>query len=143
MSGVLFVLGIELPSRSIKNDPTIRGIQVNKHEQKISQYADDTTVVVRDLDSVTSLLRVLNDFKEHSGLEINTTKTEAMWLGEWKDRADEPFGFKWPKESINDLGVFFSYNQASANRLNFDEKILNLEKTLNTWQRRNLTLYGI
>ena len=30
----------------------------------------------------------------------------------------------------------------SANRLNFGEKILNLEKTLNTWQRRNLTLYG-
>jgi len=118
------------------------GIQVNKHELKISQYADDTTVVVRDLDSVTSLLRVLNGFKKHSGLEINTTKTEEMWLGEWKDRTDEPFGFKWPKEPINALGVFFSYNQASANRLNFGEKILNLEKTLNTWQRRNLTLYG-
>ena len=54
---------------------------------------------------------------------------------------DEPFGFKWPKEPINALGVFFSYNQASANRLNFGEKILNLEKTLNAWQRRNLTLY--
>jgi len=78
LCGVLFVLGIELLSRSITNDPTIRGIQVNKHELKISQYANDTTVVVRDLDSVTSLLRVLNDFKEHSGLEINTTKTEAM-----------------------------------------------------------------
>jgi len=38
LSGVLFVLGIELLSRSIKNDPTIRGIQVNKHELKISQY---------------------------------------------------------------------------------------------------------
>jgi len=59
-----------------------------------------------------------------------------MWLGEWKDRTDEPFGFKWPKEPINALGVFFSYKQESANRLNFGEKILNLEKTLNT------TLYG-
>ena len=134
LSGVLFVLGIELLSRYIKNDPTIKGIQVNKHELKISQYADDTTVFVRDLDSVTSLLRVLNEFKEHSGLEINTTKTEAMWLGEWKDRTDEPFGFKWPKEPINALGVFFSYNQEGATRpVNFGEKILNLEKTLNTW----------
>ena len=142
LSGILFVLGIELLSRYIKNDPTVKGIQVNKHELKISQYADDTTVFVRDFDSVTSLLRVLHAFKEHSGLEINTTKTEAMWLGEWKDRTDEPFGFKWPKEPINALGVFFSHNQESANRLNFGEKILNLEKTLNTWQRRNLTLYG-
>ena len=142
LSGVLFVLGIELLSRSIKNDPTIKGTQVNKQELKISQYADDTTVFVRDLDSVTSLLKVLNDFKEPSGLEINTTKTEAMWLGEWKDRTDEPFGFKWPKEPVSALGVFFSYNQESANRLNFGKKLLNLQKTLNTWQRRNLTLYG-
>ena len=81
LSGVLIVLGIELLSRTIKSDPTIKGIQVNKHELKISQYADDTTVFVRDLDSVTSLL---NDFNECSGLEINTTKTEAMWLGVWK-----------------------------------------------------------
>ena len=85
---------------------------------------------------------MLNDFEGHSGLEINTTKTEAMWLCEWKDRADEPFGFKWPKEPINVLGVFFSYKQASANTLNFGKKILHFEKTLNTWQRRNLTLYG-
>ena len=75
INSVLFFLGEELLSRSIKNDPTIKGIQVNKNELKVSQYADDTTVFVRDLDSVTSLLRVLDDFKEHSGLEINTTKT--------------------------------------------------------------------
>ena len=85
---------------------------------------------------------MLNDFKEHSGRAINTTKAEAIWLYEWKDRTDEPFGFKWPKEPINALDVFFSHNQESANRLNFGEKVLNLEKTLNSWQRRNLTLYG-
>jgi len=73
LSGVLFVLGLELRSRSIKTDPTIKDIQVNKNELKVSQYADDKTVFVGDLDSVTSLLRVLNDFKEHSGLEINTS----------------------------------------------------------------------
>ena len=59
LARVLFVLCIEFLSRSIKNDPTIKGIQVNKHELKTSQYANDTTVFVRDLDSVTSLLRVL------------------------------------------------------------------------------------
>ena len=37
-----------------------------------------------------------------------------MWLGKWKDRTDEPFGFKWPKEPINALSVFFSYNQTSV-----------------------------
>jgi len=65
-----------------------------------------------------------------------------MWLGEWKDRTDEPFGFIFQKNLSTLLVSFFSYSQASANTLNFGEIILNLEKTLNTWQRRNLTLYG-
>ena len=78
--------------------------------------------------STPTLLKVLNDFKEHSGLEINTTKTEAMWLGEWKDRTDEPFGFKWGKEPVSALGVFFSYNQESANRLNLVKKYLTSKK---------------
>ena len=107
-SGVPFVLGIELFSRAVKKDTTIKGIQVNKYELKISQYADDTTVFVHDLDSVTSLLNLLSDFHACSGLEINTTKTEAMWL----KRTDTPFGFKWPKEPICALSVLFSHNQA-------------------------------
>ena len=55
---------------------------------------------------------------------------------------DEPFNFKWPKKPINALGVSFSYNEESANRLNFGEEIFNHLKTLNTRQWRNLTIYG-
>ena len=127
LSGVLFVLGIELFSRAVKKDTTIKGIQVNKYELKVSQY--DTMVFVHDLDSVTSLLNLLSDFHACSGLEINTTRTEAMCLGQWKKRTDTPFGFKWPKEPICALiGVFFSHNQLSADWLNFGEKIKILEK---------------
>ena len=63
-------------------------------------------------------------------------------VSKWKNRKDTPFGFKWPTEYINALSVRFSHNQAIADSLNFGEKIQNLEKTLNTWQRRSLTLYG-
>ena len=135
LSGILFVLGIELFSRAVKKDTTIKGIQVNKYELKISQYANDTTVFVHDLDSVTSLLNLLSDFHTCSG-------TEAMWLGQWKKRTETPFGFKWPKEPICALGIFFSHNQLSADWLNFGEKIKILEKTLKIWKQRNLTLYG-
>ena len=75
-------------------------------------------------------------------LEINTAKTEAMWLGQWKNNQDTPFGFKWPKESILSLGIFSSHNQAAAEELNFGAKIRDLEKTLIIWQKRKPTLYG-
>jgi len=40
------------------------------------------------------------------------------------------------------LGIFFSYDENEASELNFAEKIWNLEKTLNSWKKRNLTLNG-
>ena len=78
LSGLLFVIGIELFARAIKNDDNIKGINVGEKVIKVSLYADDTTVFVRDLNSVARLLTLLQKFKNLSGLEINTTKTEGM-----------------------------------------------------------------
>ena len=58
-----------------------KGINVGEKEIKVSLYADDTTVFVRDRDSVDHPLTLLYNFKNLSGLEINTTKSERMWLG--------------------------------------------------------------
>ena len=65
-----------------------------------------------------------------------------MWLGSWKNKTDTPFGFGCPRNPMKALGIFFSCDENKANELNFAENIRNLEKTLNTWKKRNLTLYG-
>ena len=44
LSGLLFVIGIEILARAIKNDVTIKGIKVGGKEIKVSLYADDTAV---------------------------------------------------------------------------------------------------
>ena len=143
LSGLLFIIAIDLFARALKNDQSIKGINVETKEIKITQYADDTTVFVKDEESVEQLLRLLDEFKSLSGLEINTSKTDAMWLGCWRDKTHTPFNFKWPKEPICALGIYFSYNtEHHANKLNFEEKINNLEKTLNGWKPRKLTLLG-
>ena len=142
LSGLLFVLGIELLARALQMNPTIRGIQVGHNELKTTQYADDTTVFVRDLDSVPQLLKLLSEFKDISGLEINKHKTEAMWLGSWRNCKEKPFGFKWPLDPINALGVHFSYETEKTIKLNFTDKIRTLEQSLQSWKRRNLTLIG-
>ena len=138
LSGLLFVIGNELLSSALQKDPTIRGIQVGQKETKITQYADDTTVLVRDLDSVLQLLNHLSEFKNISSLEVNKHKTEAMCLGSWRNWNENPFGFKWPHNSIYALGVHFSHDPVLANKLNFEEKVNNLEQTLHSWKRRHL-----
>jgi len=63
LSGLLFVIGIEVFANAIRNENMIKGIKVGEKEIKASLYADDTTVFVRDLDSVPELLVFLNNFK--------------------------------------------------------------------------------
>ena len=55
LSGLLFVIGIEVLANEITNKNTINGIKAGEKEIKSSLYADDTTVnlFVRDLDSIS------------------------------------------------------------------------------------------
>jgi len=92
------------------------------------QYADDTMVFLRDEKSVEQLLRLRDKFRSMSGLEINNSKTQAMWLGCWRDRTCKPFNFKWPKESICAIGIYFSCSTEHADKLKFEGKIKIPEK---------------
>ena len=46
LSGLLFVIGIEVLANAIRNKNTIKGIKVGEKEIKTSLNADDTTVFV-------------------------------------------------------------------------------------------------
>ena len=106
------------------------------------EWLDDTTVFLRNQESMNLLLELLEKFERCSGLKINPTKSEAIWLGKWKNREDTPFNFKWPKESVFVLGVHFSNCKTTCDKLNFYDKLDALENTLNNWKRRKLTLLG-
>lgn len=41
--------------------------------KKLLQYANDTTAVLSDINSAQTLLRLLDDFKKLSGLEVDPT----------------------------------------------------------------------
>ena len=69
-------------------------------------------------------------------------KTEAMWLGLWAERKDTPFGFRWPKDSVYSLGIHFTKEKCISDALNFEKKLEDLQKILNSWKRRKLTLLG-
>ena len=59
----------------------IKGITIEKNETKLLQYADDTTPVLSDISSGQTLFRLLNDFEKISGLAVNPSKTEGLWIG--------------------------------------------------------------
>ena len=49
------------------------------------KWLDDTTVFLRNQESMNALLEILEKFERCSGLKINPTKSEAIWLGKTEE----------------------------------------------------------
>ena len=54
---------------------------IGQEEFKPVQYADDLTLFVLNIECVKRILQLLDRFTFCSGLKVNHTKTEAMWIG--------------------------------------------------------------
>ena len=78
-SSLLLVLCVELLAQKIRQNPEITGIELpNSIEAKLSQFADDTTLICKDTMSFRESMSVLGSFGEISGLKLNGKKTKAM-----------------------------------------------------------------
>ena len=76
----------EVLSTQIRKCKEIEGIQLpgaGGLQFRISQYADDATNFVKNERSLCHLLRVVHKYEQGSGAKLNTSKSEAMWLGRW------------------------------------------------------------
>jgi hypothetical protein len=77
-----FILVMEILSTTLKNDPTISGIQFNDSEYLASQYADDTSLTLEDdAVSLERCLQIFDKFGDCAGLRANLDKTQAVWFG--------------------------------------------------------------
>lgn len=100
-SPYLFVLSVEVMAEAFRKNEKIRGITVKAKNIKLSQYADDTTLILDgSIEFLEESLRLLDLFGEVSGLRLNCGKTEALWIGA-KVNSDLKLcpenNFKWPK----------------------------------------------
>ena len=104
------MVAVETLTIAIRQNSKINGIIIDKKETKLLQCADDTTAVLSDINSAQTLFKLLHDLKKLSGLEVNPTQTEGMWIGFSRENKTKPCGIKWPSEPIKALGVYYSYD---------------------------------
>ena len=145
ISALLFILCTEILAYKLINSNQINGLKLNINhriiEYKVLQYADDTLVLLENVEHVTPTIQILKDFEKVSGLALNLGKTEAMWLGANKNCPEKPFDLQWPS-TIRYMGIHIGYNSAEIYQLNWQNKLELFQKTLDCWRTRELTIFG-
>ena len=139
----LHPIAVEMLAIAIRQNPDIKGIAViGKEERKVLQNADDTHATLADVDSANLLFKLMEIFQNISGLNINSSKAEGMWIGSFRGKMEEPFSIKWPKTPFKALGIYFTYDPELLNEKNFIERLDNIKKIIYIWSSIGRSLYG-
>ena len=83
ISPYLFIIASQILNLLIIKNAEIKGITIKDCEFKTSQFAYDTTLILKgSYESMIAGLNTLKLFGSISGLKINTNKTKVTWIGE-------------------------------------------------------------
>ena len=149
LSPYVFVMCAESLSYVIRGSRDIRGIVVHEEEFRVSQYADDTTLLVdEDLQSTISTIpaiRIFKLFKTISGLDIKKEKPKFVKPEASRDSSipwQGNFGFIW-SDTFEILGIHYDMDEfEDTTELNISRKMGEVQKLIRIWRTRNLTPYG-
>ena len=143
-SGYLFNLAVNILSQQIKRSSILTGINISESiEVRISQYADDTVLFLKNSSNcIEGALQELKIFSEASGLRLNIEKTSCMQIGvQNQQHYENSQGIKWVSR-LKILGVSFTTDNNDITQCNFEPKLLQIEKEIEQWRRRNITPIG-
>jgi hypothetical protein len=146
ISPYLFILCVEVLANMIRDNENIVGIKINEAEHKLSQYADDTELLLEgDQNSFESSFSTLETFGAVSGLKLNHGKTSIIWLGSKKNsntRYMNHLRMDWNPPKFKVLGVWFTNDNKQCVNINFNEKFEEAKKLFLQWTKRIITPLG-
>ena len=129
LSVFLFIMVLEILCISVCNKKDIHGIVVDSEEIKLGLFADDLTGFLKDDLCLTNFLKLIKDYRNCSGLQINHEKSEILLLDnrdyilqESNVVSDNIHDLKVNK-SVKILAVHSSYAFQDRHKLNVDEVI--------------------
>ena len=144
LSMPLYVLTAESMAINIRSNPGIHGVKPpgSENEVKLSQFADDTTLLLTDEQSIAETFGVFNRYEPASGAKINKSKCKGLWSGDFSNRTDQLYDFAWYNDYSPDkiLGQFLGNVDCSL--LNWNAKISKINNIIAAWRQRDLSYKG-
>jgi len=112
----------------------------NSKQCKVSQYADDTTLILANDYSITRAFNLINVFERGAGSKLNPKKTEGLWTSSYAGRTSGPVNITWVANKLKILGVYLGH--ANLEQANWADCVTKLETFLYLWRTRTLSLKG-
>ena len=142
LSMPLYILTAELLAIDIRLNDNIKGLSYPKSMVKISQYADDTILLLADDNSIHETLKIFDSYKYASGAKINVTKCKGLWSGSLANGNHSPTNFEWFNYQFPDkiLGIYIGNDDCTTK--NIEHKIHKISNTIAAWKHRDLSLKG-
>jgi len=148
LSALLFVLSVEILAENIRQSNDIKGINMAPYgfnkEARISQYADDSILILESHKHVDKAIVLVEAFSKVSGLELNLKKTQGILLGADRSIPADSLNKKivWTNDPIRCLGIYVGYDRKKCEESNWEKRIHKIQSILDSWKRRDLTLLG-
>ena len=109
LSPLLFNIVLEILATTIREEKEIKGIQIGKEEVKLSLFADDMILYIKNpKDSIRKLLELISEFSKVAGYKINTQKSlEFLYTKNEKSEREikEPLPFTIATKRIKYLAI--------------------------------------
>ena len=140
----LFIICAQILFVLINDNSDIKGIKVGTDIYKITQFADDTTLILDGSEgSLLSALNTIEIFGTVSGLKMNKSKTKLIWMKKIsKEKISTNQNLEWGVTEFTFLGIHFSVDLNKMAEINYSKAVNKIEKLLNGWNRRCLTPIG-
>ena len=128
ISAFIFILCAEMLSEKLRTCKDVKGLVIGDITYKVTQFADDTALLLKDTNSFAEALKVLNIFYKCSGLKLNMSKTIVVKLGcanSDMENADDllKLGFNWCTGSFRYLGIWFDTDDLIMEYKNFRHRL--------------------
>ena len=120
LSMILFVIYQEPLYRMLKSKLHRDTLDLpNRLNITLVGFADDTIIVIKSDKSIKESMKIIKDYEEATGAQLNYDKTSIMGLGLWKNRTTWPVeGMKIVLGCFKILGVVYDNDYEKAKQEN-------------------------
>ncbi len=137
-SPLQFIMVAELLSIMVKNSGS-EGLNISGKHIIITQFADDTTLFLKNENQIVTALDSINTFSKASGVMLNINKCEILALHEQPACS---IGNMRVKTEVKYLGITVTRNKEIKEKENILKNIDKCKKMLNLWLQRDITIFG-